>query len=142
MLVHAHDTGESSMARDARAPDLIQAVQRYFDLMYDSDLAAFDRVFLPSAQVHGFREGRMAMLTAQAFKEALAGRPSPKAMDAPRQEEILLLDFASETQALVKVRVRIHAVVFVDYLTYHKVDGEWLVTSKGYHVELTEARQG
>ena len=130
------------MARGDCAPDLIQAVQRYFDLMYDSDLAAFGRVFLSSAQLHGFRDGRMAMLTARAFKDALSGRPSPKAMDAPRQEEILLMDFASETQALVKVRVRIHTVVFVDYLTYHRIEGEWLVTSKAYHVETTEARQG
>jgi hypothetical protein len=130
------------MAGDARAPDLIQAVQRYFDLMYDADVAAFDRVFLSSAQLHGFREGRMAMLTAQGFKEALAGRPSPKATGAPRQEEILLMDFASETQAVVKVRVRIHAVVFVDYLVYHSIHGEWLVTSKAFHVESTEARPG
>ena len=69
------------------------------------------------------------------YKEILAGRPSPKSLNAPRQEEILLMDFASSTQALVKIRVRINATVFVDYLTYHRIDGEWLITSKGYHVE-------
>jgi hypothetical protein len=40
-------------------PDIIgltQAVQRYFDLMYDSDVTRFDRVFRASAQLHGFRE--------------------------------------------------------------------------------------
>jgi hypothetical protein len=75
------------------------------------------------------------MWSAQKFKDVLAGRPSPKAIGAPREEEILLMDMASPTQALVKVRVRISAVVFVDYLTYHCVDGDWLVTSKAYHVE-------
>ena len=48
------------------------------------------------------------------------------------------MDFASSTQALVKVRVRINTIVFVDYLTYHRIDGEWLVTAKGYHIERTE----
>ena len=77
----------------------------------------------------------MSMWSAQKFKDVIAGRPSPKSMNAPRQEEILLLDFASATQALVKVRVRINTIVFVDYLTYHRIDGEWMITSKAYHVE-------
>ncbi len=114
---------------------LAQAVQRYLDLMYDSDISRFDQVFHPTAQLHGFQEGRMTMWPAQTFREVMAGRPSPKEFNAQRQEEILLLDFASPTQAMVKVRVRINSVVFVDHLTYHCIDGAWLVTAKAYHVE-------
>jgi len=117
---------------------LTQAVHRYFDLMYDCDTSRFDRVFRSTAQLHGFRESEMSVWPAQKYKEILADRPSPKSLKAPRQEEILLVDFASTTQALVKVRVRINAIVFVDYLTYHRIDGEWLITSKGYHVESNE----
>ena len=123
------------MIEQTDSTGLLQAVQRYFDLMYDSDTSAFDRVFRPSAQLHGFQDGRMTMWPAQKFKEVIAARPSPKSMHAPRHEEVLLLDVASPTQALVKVRVRINTTVFVDYLTYHRIDGEWLVTSKAYHVE-------
>ena len=114
---------------------LTGAVQRYFELMYDSDITRFDRVFRASAQLHGFREGQMTMWPAATFKEIIAGRPSPKSQNAPRDEEILLVDFASADQALVKVRVRINAVVFVDHLIYHRIDGDWLVTSKAFHVE-------
>lgn len=116
-------------------PGLTGAVQRYFDLMYDSDIAHFDRVFRSSAQLHGFRDGQMTMLPAATFKEIIVGRPSPKSQNAPREEEILLMDFASANQALVKVRVRINTIVFVDYLTYHRIDGDWLITSKAFHVE-------
>jgi hypothetical protein len=112
-----------------------QAVQRYFDLMYDSDVSRFDRVFRSTAQLHGIRHGEMKLLTAQTYKDALAGAPSPKSQNAPRQEEILLMDFASDNQALVKVRVRINAILYVDYLSYHRVDGDWLITSKAFHVE-------
>lgn len=114
---------------------LTEAVRRYFDLMYDSDVTRFDRVFRASAQLHGFRQGEMTMWPAATFKEIIAGRPSPKSQNAPRQEEILLVDFASTDQALVKVRVRINAVMFVDYLTYHHIEGDWLITSKAFHVE-------
>jgi hypothetical protein len=46
-----------------------------------------------------------------------------------------MLDMALPTQALAKVRVRINDMVFVDYLSYHKIDGRWLITSKAYHRE-------
>ena len=121
----------------SRVQGLTQAVQRYFDLMYDSDTSRFDRVFRSTAQLHGFRDGQISMWPAQTFKEVLAGRPSPKSVGAPREEEILLMDFASADQAVVKVRVRINTTVFVDHLTYHRIDGDWLITAKAYHVEHT-----
>ena len=45
------------------------------------------------------------------------------------------MDVASRDQALVKVRVRINAILYVDYLSYHRIDGDWLITSKAFHVE-------
>jgi hypothetical protein len=114
---------------------LTQAVKRYFDLMYDSDVSRFDRVFRSTAQLHGVRHGEMRLLTAQAYRDALARTPSPRSQNAPRQEEILLMDVASRDQALVKVRVRINAILYVDYLSYHRIDGDWLITSKAFHVE-------
>src|SRR3989442_8015313 len=94
----------------SRVQGLSQAVQRYFDLMYDSDTSRFDRVFRSSAQLHGFRDGQMSMWPAQTFKEILGSRPSPKSVNAPREEEILLMDFASANQALVKVPVTISPI--------------------------------
>lgn len=31
--------------------------------------------------------------------------------------------------------VRVAAMTFVDYLTWHRIDGKWLITSKGFHLE-------
>src|SRR5438128_212458 len=123
------------MINRAGTAPLTEAVQRYFDLMYDADVARFDRVFRPTAQLHGFRDGTLTMWPAATFKELLAGRPSPQAQGAPREEAILLVDFASATQAVVKVRVRIGATRFVDYLVWHRIGDEWLITAKAYHVE-------
>lgn len=114
---------------------LLAAVQKYFDLMYDGDLSIFDAVFKDSAQLHGVREGQMSVLTAAAYREVLAGRPTPRSQGAPREEQVLLLDIASSTQALAKVRVRMGTSCFVDYLTFHRIDGTWLITAKGYHAE-------
>src|ERR1700685_2927890 len=89
---------------------LLEAVERYFDLMFDSDVSRFDQVFASSAQLHGLRDGDLRLLSAKEYKHALASGPSPKSKNVPRQQEILLVDFASPAQAVVKVRVRIDSV--------------------------------
>ena len=115
-------------------PSLMEAVQRYFDLMYDCDTSHLDEIFLPTAHLHGFRDGKMMAWSMPVYKEILEKRQSPKSLGAVRADEILLVDFASPDQALVKVGVRIAAMAFVDHLTWHRIDGKWLITSKGFHL--------
>ena len=114
---------------------LVGAVERYFNLMFDSDVSHFDQVFASSAQLHGLRDDNLRSLPAQDYKTALATGSSPQAKNAPRLQDILLVDFASPTQAMVKVRVRIDAVQYLDYLSYHRINGTWLITAKSFHVE-------
>jgi Putative lumazine-binding len=114
---------------------LLDAVGRYFDLMFDGDVSQFDQVFASSAQLHGLRDGNLRLLLARDYKAALAAGTSPKAKNAPRHQEILLVDFCSPTQAVVKVRVRIDSVQYLDYLAYHCISGAWLITAKSFHLE-------
>jgi len=116
---------------------LTRSVERYLDLMYDSDISHFDRVFHATAQLHGLRDGKLSTISAQAFKDAIASRPSLASHNAPREDQVLLVDLASPTQALVKVRVSWNTAVYIDYLTYHRIDGDWLITAKGFHIERT-----
>jgi hypothetical protein len=81
------------------------------------------------------RDGNLRLWRAKDYRTALASNPSPKTKKAPRHQEILLLDFASPTQAVVKVRVRIDTLQYLDYLSYHCVNDTWLITAKSFHVE-------
>lgn len=114
---------------------LLEAVARYFVLMYDNDISNFDDVFAPSAQLHGFRDAELRILPAPEYRKMLAANASPKSNNAPRLQDILLVDVASPTQAMVKVRVRIGALQYVDYLAYHRIRGTWLITAKSFHLE-------
>lgn len=114
---------------------LLGAVERYFDLMFDGDVSRFDKVFAPSAQLHGLQGGNLRLLPAQDYRKALSAGASPKSRNAPRRQEVLFIDLASDTQALVKVRVRIDTVQYLDYLSYHCLNGLWLITAKSFHVE-------
>jgi hypothetical protein len=120
----------------AAAP-LLEAVERYLTLMYDCDVARFDQVFAPSAQLHGLRDGQLHIIQAADYRSRLASRSSPQSKNAPRLQEVLLVDFASPTQAIVKVRVRIDTQQYVDYLSWHCIGGEWRITAKSFHVERT-----
>ena len=114
---------------------LIATVEQYFDTMFDSDVGRFDQVFAPSAQLHGLRDGNLRILPAAEYRTLLASSSSPKSKNAPRHQEILLVDFASPCQALVKVRVRVDAILYLDYLSFHLIGGAWRITAKSFHVE-------
>jgi hypothetical protein len=107
--------------------------QLYFDLIYRGDLALFDRVFSPRAQLAALEEGAVTVRSAQEYLAMLAGRPSPESSGAPREEEVIAIDLASHTQAFLKVRVRINQAVFVDYLTLLRGEDGWRIVSKTYH---------
>lgn len=132
----------SDRAVESHQAGLMAALQRYLDLMYDCDTSRFDEVFRPTAHLHGFRDGEMKAWSMDVYRDILNRRVSSKSQNIPRDDEILLVDFASPTMALVKVRVRIAAGVFVDFLTWHCEDGQWLITSKGFHLESGHANGG
>lgn len=123
------------MTEDVTVAPLLEAVERYFTLMYDNDVSQFDRVFAPTAQLHGFRDGELRLLPVSDYRAMLASVPSPKSKNAPRLQEILLIDLASSAQALVKVRVRIDLLQYVDYLAYHCIKDTWRITAKSFHLE-------
>jgi hypothetical protein len=114
---------------------LLEAVERYLTLMYDCDVSRFDQVFAPTAQLHGLRDGKLNIIPAADYRQRLAERTSPQSKNAPRLQEVLLVDFASPTQAIVKVRVRIDTQQYLDYLSWHCIGGEWRITAKSFHVE-------
>jgi hypothetical protein len=120
----------------APAP-LLEAVERYLALMYDNDISRFAEVFAPSAQLHGLRDGKLHVIPAADYRKRLAERTSPQSKSAPRLQEVLLVDFASPTQAVVKVRVRIDTQQYLDQLSWHCIDGAWRITAKSFHVERT-----
>lgn len=123
------------MTEIAAYQSLVAVVDQYFETMFDNDTGRFDQVFAPTAQLHGLRDGKLRVLPVPEYRKILASTPSPRSKGAPRQQEILSIDFAAPVQALVKVRVRIDTLLYVDYLCFHRIDGAWRVTAKSFHIE-------
>jgi hypothetical protein len=115
-------------------PALTSAIQAYFDLMYDAVDDNYPSVFHDEAIIHGMRDGKLTVWSAQKFRDVIKGRPSPKSMQSPRDEAIIRIDCTSEDMATAKVRVRIGQTCFIDELTFHRFPDRFKVTSKAYHI--------
>ena len=113
---------------------IASAINGYFDLMYDADDNKFPEVFHDACLIHGLREGRLAAWSAAEFRDVMRNRPSPAAMNSPREQEIISIEQTVPDLAIAKVRVRIGQTGFVDHLIFHRIDRKWLVTSKAFHV--------
>ncbi len=113
---------------------IASAINGYFDLMYSADDDKFLDVFHDACLIHGLREGQLAAWSAAEFRNVMRNRPSPAAMNSPREQEIISIEQTVPDLAIAKVRVRIGQTEFVDHLIFHRIDGKWLVTSKAFHV--------
>jgi hypothetical protein len=126
-------TSRPDAARVSPVEEVTHATQLYFDLLFTGDLALFDRVFHKQAWLFDLREGKAVALTADEYRDILAGRQSSEALGAPREDQIVSMDFSSPTHAFVKVQARINEATFIDYLSMLRVDEGWCVVSKRYH---------
>ena len=113
---------------------ILNLVERYFDLMYTCDVEHFDRVFHRSAQLQAVAQNGYSVMTFDEYKRVLKERVSPASKGDPRDFEILMLDVTGEHTAMVKVSAKMNQAHYIDYLSLLKVDGEWLVVAKVYHV--------
>src|SRR3954452_21180071 len=71
------------MTESPAVAPLLEAVERYFTLMYDNDVSQFDRVFAPTAQLHGFRDAELRILPVRDYRTMLASTASPKFEECP-----------------------------------------------------------
>lgn len=114
---------------------LHNAIETYFQTLHQCDVTLFDRVFHPESSLFDGDEGRVNTETCREFRAAVAKRASPASAGLAPENDILLVDWLSDTSAVAKLRIRIHANVFVDYLNF-VFDGEkFMIVSKIWHLE-------
>jgi hypothetical protein len=109
------------------------AVERYFDLLQSCDVTKFSHVFHETAQLHGFRDGQVVVWTSAQYHDMLKNRSSPASLGATRNGSILGIDFAADSQVVVKVGITIGGNRFTDHLSYMKIGGAWFIVSKVFH---------
>jgi hypothetical protein len=113
--------------------ELADAAQYYLDMLYACDPLMVDGIFENNAHLCTFDEGKLIYRTVEEYKDVLRGRTSPESLGAPREDEVITLDLSSPTQALIKIKMRINQLIFIDYLTLIRFEQGWRIVSKTYH---------
>jgi hypothetical protein len=113
--------------------EILELTETYFDMLYSSDTKLADRVFHGGARLCTMERELPVFRSLEDYKHILRERPPPKSVDAPRDDRLISLDLASAATALVKVEMRVNAMLIVDYLSMMKLETGWRIVAKTYH---------
>jgi hypothetical protein len=120
-----------------RSAELLDAVRVYFLALHTCDIELLDNVFHPAGSLFDVDEGVITVDPYPAWREVVANRPSPASVGQDRDDEIIVVDWLSDTAAMVRVRLRVLDSIFVDQLSF--VDGPdgWRIVAKVWHLDGT-----
>ena len=112
-----------------------EAVQLYFDSMYESSEEKVRQVFHKDAKITGYLQGNLSEQSVDGFAKFVASQtPSPAEQEEEKLLEILSIEVAGST-AVAIVRDGYIGMVFKDTLSFLKIDDDWIIYNKLYHVE-------
>jgi hypothetical protein len=107
----------------------------YFKGIHEGNVALLRQVFHPETLLFGDVKGRPYAKTLAAYLDGVAHRVSPKDSGQPYQTDIIRIDVINSI-AVATVRVAMYEFNYFDFLSFHKVDGKWLIVNKMLtHVE-------
>jgi Putative lumazine-binding len=125
--------GRDMMATDLQ--DLEQAVQTYFDGLYEGDTAKLASVFHDESHLFAVTDGKLDDIPRTKWFDLVNSRPSARSRDLPRRDWVVHIDRSGPTTAFAKVQCQIPPRYFTDYLTFVKLADGWKVISKTFHAE-------
>ena len=113
-----------------------QAIQTYFDGLYEGDADKLASVFHETSALTYEQDGQLVVLPLAQWLKAVRERPSPKSKGLARDDAILQIDQSGPTTAFVTVRCQIPPRYFTDYLSLLKIGGRWGVAQKVFATEV------
>ena len=123
------------MNPDRRFTDVAQALQPYFDGLYESNTRKLAQIFHPGAIYATATSGELLRLDMQEYFKLVDKRPSPASRNEPRRDAIASIEFAGPVTAFVRLHCAIGARYFTDLLTLVQLDGRWQIIAKVFHYD-------
>ena len=112
-----------------------EAIQLYFDSMYESSEEKVRQVFHKDAKITGYMQGSLMEQSVDSFAKFVASQtPSAAEKNEEKLLETLSLEVVGST-AVARVRDGYLGMVFQDTLSFLKIDDDWVIYNKLFHVE-------
>jgi hypothetical protein len=112
-----------------------ETVQTYFDCMYESSAEKTHAAFHPNATITGYLEDGLHEMSVVEFAGFVSSQqPSAKEKGEAARLDIISIDIAGDT-AVTRVRDDYLGMTFLDTLSLLRVEGQWSIYNKLFHVE-------
>ena len=101
----------------------------YFKGIYEGDVALLGNIYHKGTLLFGDVKGQPYAKTLDQYLNGVAQRQSPKDSGKPFKGTILSIDVVNST-AVAQVQVKMYEFNYHDFLSFHKIDGKWLIVNK------------
>jgi Putative lumazine-binding len=101
----------------------------YFKGIYEGDVNTLGQVFNPGSLLFGDVKGQPYAKTLDQYLDGVKNRQSPKDSGKPFKGEILNIKVVNSI-AVAEVRVTMYDFIYHEFLSFHKLNGEWLIVNK------------
>ena len=109
---------------------IAQALEEYyFKGSYEGDLNKLNRIFHPGALLFGDVKGQPYAKTLGEWLDVVANRQSPKNSGKPFKGDILKIKVVNSV-AVAEVHVKAYDMLYHDFLSLHRIDGNWFIVNK------------
>jgi len=102
---------------------------RYFKGIYEGDTALLSTVYYGGTLLFGDVKGQPYAKTLEQYLDGVKNRQSPRESGKPFKGEILSIRIVNSI-AIAEVKVQMYDFVYHEFLSFHKIDGHWLLVNK------------
>lgn len=101
----------------------------YFKGIYEGDELLLGKAFQPGTLLFGDIKGEPYFKTVDLYLNGIKNRQSPKDSGKPFKGEILHISVVNSI-AVAELNVKMYDFNYRDFLSFHKINGQWLIVNK------------
>jgi len=101
----------------------------YFKGIYEGDEILLGSIFHPGSLLFGDVKGQPYFKTVDLYLDGVKNRQSPKDSGKPFKGEILNIKVVNSI-AIAEINVKMYDFNYRDFLSFHKIDGKWIIVNK------------
>lgn len=117
-------TQQTDSASIARALE-----ENYFKGIYEGNLNLLEQIYYSGTLLFGDVKGQPYFKTLPQYLDGVKNRQSPKDSGKPFKGEIVNIKVVN-TIAIAEVKVKMYDFNYHEFLSFHKLDGKWLLVNK------------
>jgi hypothetical protein len=101
----------------------------YFKGIYEGDIRLLGTVYYSGTLLFGDVTGKPYFKSLAQYLDGVKNRQSPKDSGKPFKGEIISIQLINSI-AIAEVKVKMYDFNYYEFLSFHKLDGKWLIVNK------------